>query len=541
MTEVVFSALTRRNLTRRNFLGASATAVGATFLPASTRAQSTTQRRFEVSDPTLPANILTSYKNAIAAMLALPPTDPRNWYRNAFVHLLDCPHQNWWFLPWHRAYLVWFERTCRQLSGDQNFALPYWDWTKNPRVPTAMFDGVLDPNDSHYIASFDQFQSAFQAPVNLLYASFSQAQQNVVTQRNLSASSDFLNAAQQMFFNQPNARGLTAANPDLDATTQSTVAIGVVRSALEDFPFAGDIAGGGAPGFASANAAQHSAQAGEGILESQPHDNVHSAMGAGDGAFMISFLSPVDPIFFLHHANLDRLWDVWTRRQTALARPTLPEGADLAAWSNEQFLFFSDENGQPVTKTSAGDYKSIGDFGYDYAAGSGEDEVPAPAVAAAAPKAAVAMRSFGANVTSRPLQTPEAPATAVTEAPAAPSEAAPLTAPPATVEVTMKLSRVDVGRRFRVLAVPAGGAPIDIGAISVFARHGDHAQPTTFTLPLPPSTRPAAAAKDGKVRLEIRVVPIGRKGGAETGRVREELAVPPESQAEVTAVRIRTP
>jgi hypothetical protein len=66
---------------------------------------------------------------------------------------------------------------------------------------------------------------------------------------------------------------------------------------------------------------------------------------------MVSFFSSVDPIFYLHHGNLDRLWDVWTRRQTALGRPTLPQGADLATWSNEQFLFFSNEKGQPVSKT----------------------------------------------------------------------------------------------------------------------------------------------------------------------------------------------
>ena len=38
-------------------------------------------------------------------------------------------------------------------------------------------------------------------------------------------------------------------------------------------------------------------------------------------AFFADFLSPVDPIFFLHHANMDRLWDVWTRKQQALRLP----------------------------------------------------------------------------------------------------------------------------------------------------------------------------------------------------------------------------
>src|SRR5262249_33757484 len=155
----------------------------------------------------------------------------------------------------------------------------------------------------------------------------------------------------------PNARGLTATNPVLDGDTQLAVAIGMIRNALHTPTFAG---GPGEPaGFQSGKAANHSSGSVEGVLESQPHDNVHGAMGGGGGAFMISHLSPVDPIFFLHHANLDRLWDVWTRRQVALGRPTLPQGADLATWSDEQFLFFSDEKGQPVSKVKAGDYKAM--------------------------------------------------------------------------------------------------------------------------------------------------------------------------------------
>ena len=41
-----------------------------------------------------------------------------------------CPHGNWYFLPWHRAYLLSYERAVRQLTGNNDFALPYWDWTE---------------------------------------------------------------------------------------------------------------------------------------------------------------------------------------------------------------------------------------------------------------------------------------------------------------------------------------------------------------------------------------------------------------------------
>jgi len=76
-----------------------------------------------------------SYGKAVAAMKKLPTTDPRSWEGQAKIHQNFCAHNNWFFLPWHRAYLVAFERICRQLSGNPNFALPYWDWTANPQLP----------------------------------------------------------------------------------------------------------------------------------------------------------------------------------------------------------------------------------------------------------------------------------------------------------------------------------------------------------------------------------------------------------------------
>jgi tyrosinase len=94
----------------------------------------------------LPANdpIIQTYKDAVAAMKALPNTDGRNWSKQADIHNNKCPHQNWWFLPWHRAYLVNFEAICRKLTGNNDFALPYWNWTTSPSIP-APFWGNGNP------------------------------------------------------------------------------------------------------------------------------------------------------------------------------------------------------------------------------------------------------------------------------------------------------------------------------------------------------------------------------------------------------------
>jgi tyrosinase len=525
------------SLTRRSLLGTGAALVAANALPSGALAQGAKFRRWEITDPAMPPRVLDSYKKGIGKMLGLPPTDPRNWYRNAFVHVFDCPHQNWWFLAWHRAYLGWLEVTLRDLSEDKDFALPYWDWTKTPRVPAAMFEGVLDPNNAAFIPAFDKFKAQFEAPVTALYASFSPAQNNNLSQRGVGSPADFWDSAAGMFFDQPDARGLTAANPDLDPATKIAVSMATITNALRTPTFAGSAAGPDPAGFDSAKATSHNGSSREGVLEGQPHDNVHGAMGGpGGAAFMVSFLSPVDPIFFLHHGNLDRLWDVWTRRQIVLKQPALPEGADLTTWSAEQFLFFSDEKGNPVSKTSPADYTTLATFNYDYSPGSGENQVPGsgPLVAAASPPRQAQV--FSAQIASASIGSGTA-AGGVTEVPAAALQGAAAGAPPRVAEITLDLTPADRGRRFRVLVSPGGGAnPVEAGAITVFGHHLHG--PTTFAVPIPEI--PSAAAASGNVPLDIRVVPIeptARPSPAATAKAGAR-APQPGAAPKVSAIRV---
>jgi tyrosinase len=43
------------------------------------------------------------------------------------------------------------------------------------------------------------------------------------------------------------------------------------------------------------------------LMEDQPHNPVHNIIGST----MATMQSPTDPIFWLHHANIDRLWSAW--------------------------------------------------------------------------------------------------------------------------------------------------------------------------------------------------------------------------------------
>lgn len=81
------------------------------------------------------------YKEAVAAMKSLPSTDGRNWTMQAQIHQNYCPHNNWFFYPWHRAYLFYFEDICKKLTGENNFGLPYWNWSIAPGgIPSQFWD-----------------------------------------------------------------------------------------------------------------------------------------------------------------------------------------------------------------------------------------------------------------------------------------------------------------------------------------------------------------------------------------------------------------
>ncbi|XP_066535256.1 tyrosinase [Hoplias malabaricus] len=64
---------------------------------------------------------------------------------------VDFAHEAAAFLPWHRVFLLFWENEIRKLTGDANFTIPYWDWTnaEDCQVCTdALMGGrsSLDPN-----------------------------------------------------------------------------------------------------------------------------------------------------------------------------------------------------------------------------------------------------------------------------------------------------------------------------------------------------------------------------------------------------------
>lgn len=385
---------TQNHISRRTLLQTGA-ATGALLMAPGLARANTPRVRKDMMDDAAKSD-MASYAKAVHAMLQLPPEDPRNWYRVAFTHFIDCPHGNWWFTSWHRGYLGFFEETIREMSGDDDFMLPYWDWTKYQYVPPSMFgaSNPLDPvnyapsSGKGYIKTRQDFEDQIKGPMQAYWDSFSEAQLNEQTKRmNTSFEvmwSDPANGAAFAFQEQAHARFATAENPELDIKAKPLVGMKQLLLDLAPNAFAGEKVV-----FENPVTPSHQGFGGFSPL-STTHNIVHMSTGGSFNGkkylepygIMSQNLSPLDPLFFLHHGNIDRLWDVWTRKQQARNLPIAPEGKLLDPYKVEPYLFFSDAQGTAITEnTTSWDYFDMARFGYVYQPGSGE-EIVAPKVAA---------------------------------------------------------------------------------------------------------------------------------------------------------------
>jgi tyrosinase len=242
------------------------------------------------------------------------PKDCRSWDYQAAIHGIDntaykcgpnepwnnCQHANYYFLAWHRMYLYSFEKLVQQLSGDSDFRMPYWNWAAGSPDGAAKVPRLF--MDSQLLGG-----------VNPLYVL-----------RNPSIydqGSEVTEAFASTFFSQ-----------NYEAT-------------------AGPPSFGGSVGAACGHYVK-------GSLEGSAHDNVHCELG---GDMYTPASAARDPIFYLHHANIDRLWESWAAKYGQ--NPT------DSKWLNQEFSFCSDPgNGHPgVMKAhKVSEFLNTRDLGYEY-------------------------------------------------------------------------------------------------------------------------------------------------------------------------------
>lgn len=289
---------------RRSFLASGIALAAASTLPhGAFAAQSKRQSLVEFVKDQAKVDAL---KKGVAAMKAKKPSDPTSWFFQAAIHGVpqafvaaaakddpgvanvdqvrvwnQCTHfrnaPSADFMLWHRGYIYYFERILRAASGDPSFQLPYWDYSDPtqrgcPRIfAEADVDTSLPPEK--------------QVARNPLY----------------------------------DARRETAWVGGLyDLSERAVSSAAAFNSSTY---FAAD-AGGARTAFGGRW--DDLEPASQGLLERSPHNLIHYAIGGvisdqggtiGDnsaaGLMADPTTSAFDPIFWVHHSNIDRLWNRW--------------------------------------------------------------------------------------------------------------------------------------------------------------------------------------------------------------------------------------
>jgi Common central domain of tyrosinase/Polyphenol oxidase middle domain len=95
-------------------------------------------------------------------------------------------------------------------------------------------------------------------------------------------------------------------------------------------------------------------------LEGTPHAAVHDSFGATGGWMGSIVTAAQDPIFYLHHCNIDRLWNAWLAQGGGRTDPLSD-----TTWKTKKFLFF-DENGKQVWMTGCDILRAQEQLDYSY-------------------------------------------------------------------------------------------------------------------------------------------------------------------------------
>jgi hypothetical protein len=306
-------------ITRREVVG-RAGALGAVLALGTTPSsgESAIPVRMSLTEFVRDSAKVDSLRRGVAAMKARPASDHRSWFFQAAVHAYDdaqyadalaqdpnvanVDRARYWnkcthfgqssanFVIWHRAYLYYFERILRDAAEDPNLALPYWDYTKEQNR---------------------DFPQIF--------------------------ANKFVDRAKRI----PNP--LYHSNRDLAfviGTLGISDAVGRAATTLDSEIFFSDI---GVTGFAGDILGQDETQVG--LLEQRPHNDIHLAVGGvvgtANGAMANVRTAAFDPVFWVHHTNIDRMWVEWSSTSGKSWGALPPD-----EWLDEEVWVFLDVDGR---------------------------------------------------------------------------------------------------------------------------------------------------------------------------------------------------
>ncbi len=275
---------------------------------------------------------------------------------------LECAHNHWFFLPWHRAFLLEYEAVARQHIADlegpaDTWGLPYWNYsdfdqdlgwlglplpTRGPRLP----DGVVVPGVEA------ELDGSFANPLFIPVRAMQGDPDN--------ADTDWADATDALL------------RPHF-ANQQDTGAVSLGGGVLEE----------------AGNQALFHDQAQEiGQLDMQPHGSVHVQV---NGAMALFQTAGLDPLFWMHHCNVDRLWETYAQdlgNSYPFANGVGVGSAAHQSWVTRKFRFLRPGGG--TSEWTAPELLDVTSLGYVY-----DTTAPPPLPPAPEPPKGSELQPFG--------------------------------------------------------------------------------------------------------------------------------------------------
>lgn len=250
------------------------------------------------------AELRTFMKAVGYARSKLKLEDPIQWDNYARIHSFHCTevsaehpavHWSWNFLPWHRAYVYFMERILaeclnRQGLDGSTFAMPYWDWSAHREIPNTnerKAKGIASP-----------------------FFGYDPSLEDMINPDGL----DFENSALY-----DGNRGPSILKPQMDPANELTsdskehVAATLWYTSEE---YINNILSAPWPHFLGGTVTDRAT--GQGLLEQGPHNDMHDWIGTrfGTNRTMGTLrTAAADPMFYMHHCNIDRIWDLYKQQQ----------------------------------------------------------------------------------------------------------------------------------------------------------------------------------------------------------------------------------
>jgi Common central domain of tyrosinase len=290
------------------------------------------------------AHNLTSPSLDIYFVDVLNTTPPDNIARTVWD---QCEHGTIYFFGWHRLFLFYFEKALQDAANDPNLRLPYWDYsdTANLAMPVEFTTPTYKDSYGRDI-------------VNPLYDS-----------------------RRKPGWNTPSTNKLSGISTNID--------LALKNSNFLDQTVNGKLV----QGF-------------QNIIDNSPHGYTHCQVNPCKRTVMGAVAySSNDPIFWIHHSNIDRIWDCWLS----------VSGHDNPSSIMGQSYTFVDGSGAPVTKTIGNLFDgSLIDYVYQQASNCQRNPTLHAQPAASATKAARVRTAK--KMLARPLVLGTAKAVALTAA-----------------------------------------------------------------------------------------------------------------------------